>query len=387
VLLYVQIIVFVEQKKNAFPSMLALSCVLVLAINTHFFGLVLTGSLLAAYLLMALWDRRFRLQVKTFFAVGAILLLGTSFVILPVIGAFPSQGSGAEASITEFSLQEVIQPAVKLVYRLVAHQAMGEIAWFPLLALLTVYGVIFFSMLKCPTVMKTVLLLALLLGSMAILLANIFLSSFDALAPHYNVWMLPLLAVLFGYSITDILSAKRAYMVAVLSVLGVTCGYGQWTLALSGEKYAHTRFSEIQQRVESYSAIGGIESSAPLRVSIVYNQPMAKTWFAGIYAFPRSVGQYVVEQTDTGLRTYSSLYDGETLSAFDVAERTDVIISAYGETVYSAELNAGEQAAPVREGHPVFAQIALSEPLWRQLEAVTFLAQESASIVVYKKTP
>jgi hypothetical protein len=402
VLLYVQIICFVEQERNAFTSALALSCVLVLAINTHFFGLVLAGSLLAAYLLMALWDRRFVLHVKIIFAVGTILLLGTSFVVLPVIGAFASQGGGAEASVAASSLQETIslretiRSAVKLAYRLVAHQTMGEIAFFPLLALLIVYGVIILSVIKHPTVMKTVLLLALLLGCMTVFLANIFLSSFDALAPHYNVWMLPLLAVLFGYAVGDLLSAKRAYMITVLGVVGATCGYGQWTLAFSGEKYAHTRFSEIQQRVESYSAIGAIggiksigeiERSVPLKISIVYNRSMAKTWFAGIYTFPRSVNQYVVEQADTGLRAYISLYDGEAISAFDVAEHSDIIISAYGETIYSAELNASEHAAPVREGHPVFEQIAPPEPMWRQLEAMTFLAQESANIVVYKKTP
>jgi hypothetical protein len=85
---------------------------------------------------------------------------------------------------------------------------------------------------------KTSLLLILALGFVVVFLANILLSSFDALAPHYNIWMLPVAALLFAYCITDLSPQKSA---GLMVLLGACLGFGQYTLATSGAKYAHTR--------------------------------------------------------------------------------------------------------------------------------------------------
>jgi hypothetical protein len=381
VLLYVHIILCVEKQQDVFLSMLALSLVLVLAMNAHFFGVVLAGSLLTAYLLMAIVDRRFVLNIKLIFTVGAILLIGVSFVVLPVIAAFTSQSGSAELTSSGFSLAAVFRSAIKLIYRLVAHQTMGEVMLLTPIALAVVYGVITISIVKRPSVIKTTLLLALLVGATTVLVAKVFLSRFDALAPHYNIWMLPVLAILFAYAVNDLFIGKPILKVVVLGLLVLSCGYGQWTLAFSGEKYAHTRFSEIKQRVDAYSRDS--------RVTIIYNKAMAKTWFAGLYSFPNPVRQLIAEPLSDAQNTqsYTDLRSGEAVALVEVEQFSDVIVSVYGENIYSAELSAGESSAALPKDHSAFTQVGLLSPIWEPVNAIAYLAQESANIVVYKKTP
>jgi hypothetical protein len=386
VLLYVDILRCIEHQQAVFLPMLALSLVLSLATNTHFFGIVLAGSLLGAYLLMSLVDRRFVLNIKIILSVSVIVLCGVVFIIFPVSAAFTSQGGSAGTVTSTSMFDAIILPAVKLIYRLVAHQTMGKVAPLVPLVLIIVYGVIVVSAFKRPTIIKTTLLLALLLGAIAVFVANIFLSRFDALAPHYNLWMLPVLAVLFAHSVTDIFESKAASKFVLLSVLVVSCGYGQWTLAFSGEKYAHTRFAEIERQVNAYIADS--------KVTVVYNKGMAKTWFAGVYTFPASVNQYTAELFNSPTNSlspeawrYVHLRTGKVTTLAEIEQSSDVLVSVHGKDIYSAELNAAMPEKTLAIGHPAFLQWQPSSFVWQQIEAMSYLAQESANIVVYKKTP
>lgn len=391
VLLYVDILRRIECQQAVFFPMVVLSLVLGLSINTHFFGVVLSGSLLGAYLLMAVVDRRFVLNIKIIFSVGAILLLGVGFIVLPVVAAFTSQGGSVDVDGSVSVFEATILPAVKLVYRLVAHQTMGEAIMgermlLAPLALIIVYGVILFSIIKRPTTIKTTLFLVLLSGAVVAFVADLFLSRFDALAPHYNIWMLPILAILFAHAVNDLFVAKATPKFVLLGLLVIFGGYGQWTLAFAGEKYAHTRFAEIERRVNTVAASS--------RVTVIYNKAMAKTWFAGLYTFPVSVNQFVLEPSSASMtkllsvpQRYINLRTGETTALAEIERLSDVLISVYGEGVYSAELNAAASEKTLPVDHPAFLQLQPSTFVWQQIEAKSYLAQESANIVVYKKTP
>ena len=364
VLLYVDIVLTLERGGNISTHVMALSLVLMLAINTHFFGLVLSGAMLGAYLLTCFFDRRFTMKVQYIIVVAVCLGIGIACIVLPVIASFTSQG-GSKASTS------IIAPAVKLIYRLVAHQSMMGVFVLPYIALLLVYGVITVSLVKRLTLVKVSLVLILGLGFGAVFVANIFLSNFDALAPHYNIWMLPVVAILLGFCLADVDSLK---VCVVLFILAVCLGWGQYTLAVSGEKYAHTRFDQVEQRVNEYRTQG--------TMGVLYNQSMAKTWFAGRYVFSDTINQYIA--TSEG---YTDLLTGEPISQSSIEAKNDIVMVVYGKDIYSDYLVSHSASYAVSDDSPVYQQMTLLKPLWQVIDSGAYLAQESADIVVYKKTP
>lgn len=373
VLIYIDIVLSVENERPIDKKIIGLSLVLALAVNTHFFGLVLAGSLLSTYLLTAVFDRRFVFKAKYFWQVGVILGLAITFIVLPVLASFTSQ-AGGKAS------HSILVPAVKLLYRLVGHQSMQLVPFFPIAALAVCYLTILLSLYKKPSLIKWSLALMLVIGFTAVFLANVFLSNFDALAAHYNIWMLPIVALLFAYSVADFLPAKRYVIVGLMAFF---LGMGQYTLAFSGEKYAHTRFDQIQARIDEYQAGNAL--------AIIYNKPMAKTWFAARYTFSEYSGQYSVQERPAqyivSSEGYINLQTDERVTQASIAARYDVIISAYGENIFTDELLAGKAESELPDNSPAYQHIVLSQPLWRVVDAKRYLSQESAELVVYKKTP
>lgn len=364
IILYLDIIFSLDNGDKIYKKIILLSFVLVLAINTHFFGLVLCGSIFLTYLLTSLVDKRFVVSAKFFWTVFIVVGFGVVFIVFPVLASFTSQAGGKPS-------ESIIKPAVKLIYRLVAHQSMSEISFFPYAALLIFYATIAASFIKRITLVKISLLLILAAGFGVVFLANIFLSSFDALAPHYNIWMLPIVALLFGFCVADLPLSKVSMP---LLLLAICMGFGQYQLAVAGEKYAHTRFDQIEQRVNDYRQQG--------QVSVIYNRSMAKTWFAGAYRFPADVNQYVV--TPEG---YSNIMTGELTSQSFIESANDIIMVAYGENVYSQDLVSRPSELPLPSASPVYSQISLSEQFWQLIDAKAYTAQESADVLVYKKTP
>lgn len=364
VLMYLDILSALEQGRSIDKKIIGLAVILLLAINTHFFGVVLSGAILGTYLLTSIFDRRVMMKWRYFIWVALILCIAMSFIVLPVLASFTSQDGGKASG-------SLIKPAIKLVYRLVSHQSMGEVFLFPYLALVLVYGVIIVSLFTRLSLVKVSLVLMLGLGFLAVFLANILLSSFDALAPHYNIWMLVVLAVLFGYCVVDLPLPKA---VVVMLALFVLLGTGQYTLAVSGDKYAHTRFDQVQSRVAHYQSQG--------RVGVLYNKAMAKTWFAGRYYFPRSVNQYIVSD-----KRYTDLGDDIAISGGAIQEANDIIIVVFGRNVFSGDLNVGAAMSTLPSDSPVHSQAAFLGDGWELLDTAKYLAQESAEILVYKKTP
>ncbi len=364
ILLYIDIIWSREKGQNIDRHILVLIVVLALAINTHFFGLVLCGSLLLTYLLTTLFDKRFEFKAQYFWLASVLLSLAILFIVLPVMASFTSQAGGK-------SSQSIVGPAVKLIYRLVSHQSMQSVSWFPFAALAIFYLTIVFSLIKKISLIKVSLIIILASGFTVVFIANIFLSNFDALAPHYNIWMLAVIALLFGFSVADLLPTQQWVVCCLLALL---LGFGQYTLAVSGEKYAHNRFDQIQARVEQYEGSDNL--------AIIYNKPMAKTWFASLYSFSPSIGQFIV--TPEG---YVNLRTDTVESQQVIEQQYNIIISAYGENIYSDVLAASQASFSLADNSVAYTQLVLPKVQWQVVDAMGYMAQESAEIVVYKKTP
>jgi len=365
VVLFIDIIHSAQKNQSVTYKLLCLSFVLVLAINTHFFGVLLTGSLLASYCVLMLVDRRFFPGIKLVVLVGAILFVGLILAYPPFKAALlMSKGDSVDVVAGDFALKSV----VKLIYRLVAHQSLSQIIIFPLMAMAVVYGVILYSIIKSPNVVKVAMVLVLVFGLSVAFAASILVSGFSPLSPSYNIWMLPFLAVLFGLCVSEF-SVKVQVLLVVLSMLPLSIG--QYNLVVDGEKYAHTRFNEIEKVVNGYDT---------MNVSVIYDKDMAKTWFAGVYKFDTKIGQYI--QVD---EKYIDLKTRRVLEQSELEAHSDVIVSVYGRNVYTNELVSSASSAPLVSSSKVFGLIGLSETTWLLERSISYMAQESADILVYEK--
>lgn len=351
----------------------SLAIVLALAINTHFYGLILSGSIALTYLLFWFFEKRLLLSLKAVVVVAGILLLAIALAAPAIYASLVISADDGSQSVEGFGILSVVKLAIKLIYRLVAHQTMAEVSFVPWAALALVYGVIVFSTIIKPAREKLALICVLGLGFLVVFLAAFFVKGFDVLAPHYNIWMLPFLALLFAYSVVDLsLKIKNILLVSLLLLLSV----GQWHLLVDGEKYAHTRFSEVQQRVEKFSSEGS--------VAVVYNFSAALTWFAGRYAFSEQIGQFTVKLEGEG-STYMDLQTEEIISPDVITAAFDTIIMVYGENQYSKALVNLEPSSPLPRDSEVYSLLDIHTIGWETLDSGSYAAQQSADILIYGK--
>ncbi|MEM7365956.1 MAG: hypothetical protein AAF525_18210 [Pseudomonadota bacterium] len=303
-------------------KLMGLAVTLGLAMNTHFFGVVLTASMGLSYLGIWFVERRVWLSVPAAVGVALIVLVASMAAAPFVLAAMTLSGGGDQAS-----LSATIRSAIQLIYRLIAHQSMAEIVIAPWVAGAAVYMTIAASLIFHPSREKIAFVLVLGIGYMVALLAAFIVGGFNPLAPHYNVWMLPCLAILFTYCVADLPLRLR---LVVLLLLVSSTGVGQWHMVTQGDKYAHTRFHEVERRVDEYASDG--------KVSIVYAQDRGHTWFAGAYRYHvaedhPSIRQYV--KTDHG---FEDLLTNDLSTSLQISLGTDTIVVVSGKIINSSTL-------------------------------------------------
>ncbi|MEC7257748.1 MAG: hypothetical protein VXW58_07995 [Pseudomonadota bacterium] len=169
-----------------------LALFLTLANYTHFFGLVLSGFLGGVLIAAFAIARRPVLPVL----LAALAALVASAGVVPfVMGAIGVTGEAA-ASATP---AEVLRDTARLVVRLALHGT--ALVWLPLagIALLALGALALRALLaqiRAPQRIGLALLALLILALLVLPLLKLRIAGFDILAPHYNLWMVPV-AMLF----------------------------------------------------------------------------------------------------------------------------------------------------------------------------------------------
>lgn len=359
-----------EVCRNGLESRLVyLAIMLGLAINTHIFGLLLCGSVVSTYILLMFLDKRFQVGFRSILKALLILLVSIVLVAPSIYGSLKVTNEGNNGS----GDASLILGLVKLFYRLVAHQTMLEFYIVPIIVMIVFYGVIALSLFKNRSLPNWTILIVLIQGLIVASLAKVFMQGFNSLSISYNLWMFPFLAILFGMSMQQLKYVKLKSIVVIFIVFAFV--YGQHELFVSGEKYAHTRFSDIEAKALKYSN--------DLPVAIVYNKNMAKTWFAGIYKFRNdAIGQYIYDGDTQG---YKNIVSNEDVSYEKIASNYNVIISVYGEDKFSNQLIRLPVSGTLTPQSLALKQIQLPETMWKIEDAISLNAQESADIVVFVK--
>ncbi len=260
---------------------LAASCLA--AVYTHFFGAVLTGAVLCGALFVALLRRR---------GVGRTLLAGAatavcSLGIIPfVLFALERTKDAAAAGAPE----PIREQLARFLYRLCAHASMA--LSLPVVALAAAsFGALAIAALA-PRVRggraAAGLVTALLAGGAAVLLGAFIMRSVPILAPSYNLWMAPGIALLLGSALAA--RGRLAPRVATIAagILLAANLYGAVQLIRHGSAFSHGPGDRLIQLVGQHG---------PDRTLVVHEagSSWAHAWFPLLYRFGEALDQRVAD--------------------------------------------------------------------------------------------
>lgn len=264
---------------------LGVSCLL--AIYTHFFGLVLTGAVLCAALAVLLAERR---PLKPWFFT-AVPLGASAAGLLPFILASSGMSPG-KTELPSFS---------RSVVRLVYHTLGGHpsLSIYAPLVLMSVGGAAAGFVVanlgggRRITAARA-LSIAVVAGLGAVIAARLATKAFDSLTPSYSLWMVPAMALL----LSSVVSAESArlrqvgFAFVALSVLGSA---GATLVMLSNATtFGHCAGDRINQRLRESGAVSEL---------VVVHEPEGQ-WHHSYcplrYEFGAALRQYRAVATPSG---------------------------------------------------------------------------------------
>jgi 4-amino-4-deoxy-L-arabinose transferase-like glycosyltransferase len=257
---------------------------------THFFGIVISAGgflcLLASYLPLESRAERSRMVRK---AQWPLLFYLISFIALfPFIFSAVKLSGGGDvntaAAALPFSVR--IHDFIKLIYRLFSHQSMLGIPGLSVAALLAGLTLMVFAAIPGSNQRARQLLGFLLVNFVLIALAGLTTSAFGAFAPSYNVWALPVTALLSASALTHKNRNIRIMSALCIGVLIAADCYATLRLSTAGEIYGHTRSTIVKTAVDA---------AGPRNVVVLYvNDAAWSTYFALAYDYEGGLRQYIV---------------------------------------------------------------------------------------------
>ena len=257
----------------------------VLAIYTHFFGLVVLGGCLASSFLIALWKRESVIPVLATGAAIGVLAVG----MLPFIMA--SQGLSVPRSLP---LSVRLTSVVQLFYRQLAHPstALSQVAVglaFLGAALGLVVALAGIGSAKRPA---WALGLTIGMGLVVVIGVQLIQTLFPAASPNYNVWILPALFLLLSSSLSGPSPALGRLASTGLFLLLLANLYSDYQLVTRGDYYAHNPHRFIASTIRQV----GVEGLA-----IVFDNDMQDSWIAYQATrrdFQNQIPHYIVVPND-----------------------------------------------------------------------------------------
>jgi 4-amino-4-deoxy-L-arabinose transferase-like glycosyltransferase len=255
---------------------------------THFFGIVISAGaflcLLAYYLPVDSRTEALRIVRK---ATWPLLFYLISIVaLIPFILSAVKISGGGDVSIAAVALpfSVRIHDLIKLIYRLFSHQSMLGIPGLSAASLLAGLALVIFAAIPGSNQRARQLLLFLLVNLALVALVGLTTSALHAFAPSYNVWALPVTALLAATALTHRSRYIRMASALCISVVIVADCYAALRLSTAGEIYAHTRSTVVKAAVDSAGANN---------VIVIYVNDAPSIYFALTYDYGGGLRQYI----------------------------------------------------------------------------------------------
>jgi hypothetical protein len=184
----------------------ALSLLLVLTAYTHFFGIVLAGVLLGTLFVQRCLSGAPVRPVLFASLSTAVALIGLVPFVLHAVNL-----SGVGGATASSSLRDVAVASGLLLYRLFlhgSHSVYVGVFVATALALLGLAALVFYRLIlaaaqpRSDSMQSALVLLPLAIAGLTLPVLDLLIGSFAVLAPHYNLWMVPLAAVFLSGAFT-----------------------------------------------------------------------------------------------------------------------------------------------------------------------------------------
>ncbi len=181
---------------------LALTACLIVAMYLHFYGCVAAFCL---GLSLLVWNIATRQPVAPLFLWAGILAVA-ALGLLPFIQAATSISGQPDAGANGSGLRDVVVATARLAYRIVAHPVYEVVPALRLghLALIGVLGLIALVRLVTGIDRKpAAIVLPLAIGFAFLAVVDLAVDGFEVQAPHYNIWMIPLVGLFLATALAQ----------------------------------------------------------------------------------------------------------------------------------------------------------------------------------------
>lgn len=346
-----------------------------LAIYTHFFGLILVGSGLLSVLIVRHWRGSSNRPVLA--ACGPLTIL--SLGVLPFVAAAVRAGSlGASEGPVTATLTGKVVDLIKLGYRLYAAPPTSLSRWA--MAAATVGAVLTVLAALAPKRKgseASVGLLLTLIAGFGAAFAGRFVLRIDTLAPRYNVWMVPAFLLVASSGLAA--RSRFARMLGLTGVVLLTAAsqYSTLALAVRGESFAHNPHRQVKAIIDRL----GVE-----QVAVIHDAP---AWSYDLFislrhALGREVKQYGFQPQASG--AYQLVEMPEHHAALDPTS----LPQPYLVVISSRPLRSWDITDYLRRGGSLVAEGHLagtlgSSPAWRRLDQQSFVSFVAARVDVFQR--
>jgi 4-amino-4-deoxy-L-arabinose transferase-like glycosyltransferase len=255
---------------------------------THFFGIVISAGgflcLLAYYLPVA--SRTAGLGIVRKAKWPLLFYLISIMAAIPFILAAVKVSGGGDVSTAAMALPFSVRlhGLIKLIYRLFSHQSMLGIPGLSVAALLAGLTLVVFATIPGSNQRARQLLLFLVVNLTLVTLVGLTTRAFNAFGPSYNVWALPVIALLAATALTH--GNRRIRVASTLCVGVILCAdcYAALRLCTAGEIYAHTRSTAVK---------AAVDTAGPANVIVLYASDAPSIYFALMYDYQGGLRQYL----------------------------------------------------------------------------------------------
>jgi uncharacterized membrane protein len=351
-----------------------LGLALVAAIGTHFYGIVMAGAIVSAWLLATI--RRGE-RIAPTLLVGSIAAIAAACDIPFVLAALEM---GEDEPTPPDSMGRRLIAVQRLTDKLLNHTSLSV---YGIAGLAVSLGVVLLLALATrrlnrPGPARGVIALALGLGIVAVAAAKLLSTGFDAAAPHYNTWMRPALCILLTAGLAAASRRHRVMTAFCLSAIIVADCAGVYQLATRGRLFAHGPHRQIA------TALRQLESTD---VGVVHDDP--STYFFFVYSplrldFGPSLAQYRRARAAAGDLSVRPDRRHENLGNADrLPHRYLAVVRsepASGPQLVSMALKGVSPLAP----GPIATSVAASKD-WRLVRSQTIGALTSARLDIFER--
>lgn len=260
----------------------AFTLVGLIAVYTHFFGLVSSSALFGGLLLARARSRR---TAASILVAWAILLVG-AIGLAPFVGGARTISKAQEvvpvdSGAIAFYLSHIVGSAPMLLMPAIAILFFAGFAALLLAAAIRIGREMPRGWLRRPLPAGAAVVIAAAAGTIVTILAAFPIHGFNPMKPSYSIWLLPLLALLAGIGAARGRVAAGIAVVTLLALLPIDAGF----LVHAG-MFVHGPERAIAARI----------GADPRDTAILYTRPdWAYAYFPLVYRYGDRLAQYAVD--------------------------------------------------------------------------------------------